>query len=106
MRRSVTLAVFFLLFSLGGVSHAAQPKATSLKEAWQNLEEKCGRLLEKNGMYEFSLDDKLPGEGRTCILSIGTDVVLFGPNPSGSLLDSPKQYLLMPMERVVLAIHQ
>ena len=105
MRRSIMLAVFFIV-SLGGVCHAAPPKAPSLRDAWQNLDEKCGRLLEKNGAYEFSLDNTLPGEGRICILSVGTDVVMFGPNPNGSLLDSPKQYLIMPMERIVLSIHQ
>lgn len=105
MRKIVPLAVFFLV-SVGGVCHAAAPKAPSLREAWQNLDEECGRLLEKNGVYEFSLDDTLPGEGRTCILSVGLDVVVFGPNPSGSLLDSPKQYLIVPMERMVLSIHQ
>jgi hypothetical protein len=106
MRRTVTLAAFFTLVNLGAVCHAAPPKATSLREAWQSLDEKCGKLLEKTGIYEFVLDDTLPGEGSTCILSIGTDVVLFQPNPSGSLLNSPKPYLVVPMERVVLSIRQ
>ena len=106
MRKSVMLAVFFLIVSLGSVCHAAPPKVPSLREAWQNLDEKCGRLLEKNGAYEFSLDDTLPGEGRICILSVGTDVVMFGPNPNGFSLDSPKQYLILPMERIVLCIRQ
>jgi hypothetical protein len=106
MRRSAALAVFFIIVNLGGVCHAAPPKATSMRDAWQNLDGKCGGLLEKNGNYEFVLDETLPGEGRTCVLSVGTDVVLFGPNPSGSLLGSPKPYLIVPMERIVLAIHQ
>lgn len=106
MHRSVTLAMFFIFLILGGVCHAAPPKATSLRDAWQNLDEKCGKLLEKSGGYEFVLDETLPGEGRVCVLSVGTDVVLFGPNPSGSLLNSPKPYLIVPMERIVLSIHQ
>jgi hypothetical protein len=106
MRTSVALAVFVLIAVFGGICHAAPPKAPSLRDAWQNVDEKCGVLLEKNGAYEFALDDTLPGEGRHCILSISTDVVLFGPNSNGSLLDSPKQYLIVPMERIVLSIRQ
>jgi len=106
MRRNLTLAVFFILVSLSSVCHAAPPKAPSLRAAWQNLDGKCGKFLEKDGNYKFSLDDKLPGEGRTCILSVGTDVVVFGPNPTGALIDSPKQYLILPMERIVLSISQ
>lgn len=106
MRRSITLTMFFILVNLAGVCHAAPPKAASLKEAWQNLDEKCGQLLEKGGVYEFVLDETLPGEGRTCVLSVGTDVVLFAPNSNGSLLNSPKPYLIVPMERIVMSIRQ
>lgn len=106
MRGSITLAVLFILVNLGGICHAAPPKATSLRDAWQSLDEKCGQLLEKEGSYEFVLDSTLPGEGQVCILSVGTDVVLFGPNQSGSMLASPKQYLIVPMERIVLSIRQ
>lgn len=106
MRRSVTLAVFFIVVGLGGICHAAPPKAPSLKDAWENLDEKCGSLVEKNEVYEFTLDETIPGEGRTCVLSVGTDVVLFGPNSTGSMLDSPKQYLIVPMGRIVLAIRR
>jgi hypothetical protein len=106
MRRSVTLAVFFVLASLGGVCHAAPPKAPSLRDAWQNVDKKCGLLLEKNGTYQFTLDETIPGEGETCILSVGTDAVLFGPNSNSSLLDSPRQYLIVPLERIVLSTRQ
>lgn len=108
MRRTVILAVFLIIAGFGSVCQAVPPRAPSLRDAWQELNGKCGRLVEKNETwaYEFFLDEISPQEGTHCVASIGTDVIMFGPNAVGALFDSPKQYLIVPMERIVLRIRQ
>lgn len=106
MRRIAAWFVVFVFAGFAGLGHAAPPKAVSLKDAWQNLDEKCGTLAGKDGIYEFAIDEISPQEGKQCVISVGTDVIVFGPNEKGSMLDSPKQYLIVPMERIVLYIRQ
>lgn len=105
VRKSTAFALLFLLVGLGA-GYAAQPKSASLKDAWQGLAGKCGQLEAKSGLYQFQMDETLPGEGALCVLSVGTDVVVFGSNPRGSMLSSPKPYLLVPMDRIVMSLVQ
>ncbi len=94
-------------FLLGNICSAAPPKPSTLREAWQGLEEKCGLLLvSSTGIFEFSLDEFVPGKDQACILSIGSDVVVFGVSADKSFLGTPKKYLIVPMERVVIAVRQ
>jgi hypothetical protein len=106
MRRAIILAVIFMIFGLGDMCHAAPPKTASLKEAWQNLSGKCGNLVGKDGMYEFTRDTINPQEGPQCVESVGSDVVVFISNANGSFTGSPQQYLIVPMDRVALLLRQ
>jgi hypothetical protein len=89
----------FAVFSV--VGHATPPPtATSLQAAWQNSAGKCGSLVEKNGGYEFAFDSNADKTGNTCVVSAGSDVVTLVPNNN-----SPrKQYLIVPLDRMVLRI--
>jgi len=106
MRKNVAWAVFILLAGFAGAGHAAPPKASSLKDLWQGLDGKCGLLVAKNEHFELVIDEVNPQEGKQCVISAATDVVVFGPNEKGSFIDSPKQYLVVPMERIILYIRQ
>jgi hypothetical protein len=105
MRKHLLVAAVVFFFAT--VCSAAPPKPSSLREAWQGLEEKCGLLtVSSAGVYEFSLEVFIPGKDQACVLSIGTDVVVLGVSPDKSFLETPKRYLVVPMERVVISVRQ
>ena len=106
MRKIVAWVVFFVLAGFTGAGHAAPPKASSMKDLWQSLDGKCGALSVTDGDYTLTIDEINPQEGKQCVISIGTDVVVFGQNEKGSFIDFPKQYLVVPMERITLYIRQ
>lgn len=106
MRRIVTWCVFCALAGFAGIVHAAPPKASSMKDLWQSLDGKCGALTVKEGYYELIIDEINPQEGKQCVISAGTDVVVFGANERGSFIDVPRQYLVVPVERIILFIRQ
>jgi len=106
MSRSITLAILLLLSGLGSICQAAPPKVSSLKEVLQDLMGKCGSLSEKEGVYEFYLDSGNPREGRDCLSSMGTDVIMFEPNRNGPSLGTPQTYLIVPIQRVILRLRQ
>ena len=106
MRRIVAWAALCALAGFTSVGQAAPPKVSSTKDLWQSLDGKCGALTVKEGVYELVIDEISPQEGKQCVISVGTDVVVFGTNEKGSFLDAPKQYLVVPMERVILFIRQ
>jgi hypothetical protein len=106
VNRIIAWAIFFVLAGFAGAGQAAPPAAPSLKGLWQSLDKKCGVLAAQDGFHEFTFDKVNPQEGKHCVASVGSDVVMFGPNEKGALLDLPRQYLAVPIERIVLQIRQ
>lgn len=108
MRKTFPFVLFLALIAgFGAVAHAAPPVASNLRDAWQGVVGgKCGTLVEKNGAYEFILDELSPRQEEQCVSSVGTDVVVFEPNSVGSMLGSPKEYLIVPLERIILRIRR
>jgi hypothetical protein len=86
-------ALFISLFGLAVICHGL-----SLREAWEGVKGKCGTLTEKNGVYEFNLDNNHPSDGKHCIISVGSDVLTFSSNAS----ETHKIYTTVPMGQAVL----
>lgn len=97
-KRSISVALFVIVLGISSGIRADAPQVSDLHGFLQANTGKCGTISERNGGYEFTNN-----QGKTCIQSVGADVVVFVEN-TGKL--GPRQYLVVPMSRIVIRLLQ
>jgi hypothetical protein len=100
MRGKIVLITCAILLGAAITSHAAPPRGGSLREVWQGARGQCGVLEQAGDTYELKLANQLPKD--TCIISVGSDVVVLAPNGG----QSQKWYTVIPLARITLKTFQ
>jgi hypothetical protein len=100
MQSKIVLITCAILLGAAITSHTAPPRGASLREIWQGARGQCGILEEAGGIYELKLADQLPRD--TCIISVGSDVVVLAPGGG----QPQKWYTVVPLARITLTTFQ